>query len=118
MWRITDKFNPHKVWIIKKYKCGHYFWNQEICGRKQNTMFVRTSKRFIKDVLSWIKEEELMAKTREVKVIQGNYGYGWDDLCEYEKHEYGELKADFKAYEENEAYPHRIITRRIPNKED
>lgn len=61
------------------------------------------------------KEEYIMAKTREIKVIQGNYGYGWDDLCEYEKNEYSQLRSDFKAYEENEAYPHRIITRRIQN---
>lgn len=25
-----------------------------------------------------------IGKTKMVKVLQENYGYGWDDLCEYE----------------------------------
>jgi hypothetical protein len=60
-------------------------------------------------------------KTIEVKVLQGNYGYGWDDLVEYNPKiakDMKELKDDFKAYRENErGYGHRIITRRIPNPE-
>lgn len=56
----------------------------------------------------------------EIKVIQGNYGYGWDDLVCYEftgedekdlaMHK--ELRDDYKSYLENEVgYQHRIITR-------
>ena len=57
-----------------------------------------------------------IAKTREVKILQGNYGYGWDDLCQYEKHDYGEIKSDLRVYRENERqYAHRVITRRIKN---
>lgn len=44
-----------------------------------------------------------------IYVLQGNYGYGWDDLCEYE--DKNEAREDKKCYEENEKYPHRIIVR-------
>ena len=54
-------------------------------------------------------------KTKEVKVLQGNYGYGWDDLCEYELDD-PSSRSDFKSYRENEPqYAHRIIYRRVPN---
>lgn len=60
-------------------------------------------------------------RTRNIiEVIQGNYGYGWDDLVCYEftgedekdlaMHK--ELRDDYKSYLENEVdYPHRIVTR-------
>jgi len=54
-----------------------------------------------------------------LSVIQGNYGYGWDDLCQYDRNnpdEMKELKQDYRAYRENEReYCHRIIHRREPN---
>lgn len=58
----------------------------------------------------------------EIKVIQGNYGYGWDDLGCYEftgdeTHDSQmrkELNDDYKSYHENEVdYPHRIVTRYV-----
>lgn len=57
---------------------------------------------------------------KELRVLQGNYGYGWDDLCEYEitgdfekdKETFKEIRDDVKAYRENEPqYEHRVITR-------
>lgn len=58
-------------------------------------------------------------KTKLVKVLQGNYGYGWDDLCEYDpksEQQMKELKGDFKTYKKEEpTVCHRIIERRIPN---
>ena len=54
-------------------------------------------------------------KTIEVKVLQGNYGYGWDDLVEYDLDD-RTSKDDYKAYRENEPqYQHRVIHRRVPN---
>jgi hypothetical protein len=50
-------------------------------------------------------------KTKEVFVIQGNYGQGWEDVTEEEK--FSEAKARLKEYDENESYPHRRITRRV-----
>ena len=44
-------------------------------------------------------------------VVQGNYGYGWDDLISTEN--YREAKARLKDYRENEKkYSHRMIHRR------
>lgn len=60
-------------------------------------------------------------KTVEVAVLQGNYGYGWDDLCQYRDLTWGsddrkEMQQDLKDYRENEPqYRHRIIYRRVPN---
>lgn len=56
-----------------------------------------------------------VGKTKMVYVLQGNYGYGWDDLCEYDRDQYGECKADLKAYRENQPANYRIIQRRVPN---
>lgn len=45
-------------------------------------------------------------------VLQGNYGYGWDDLVTYDSKE--EAEADYKDYRENEPeYAHRIRKRLI-----
>ena len=58
------------------------------------------------------------SKTKEIKVLQGNYGYGWDDLVTYDKSEYSEIKKDYRDYKENEPqYRHRVVTRRVPIEE-
>jgi hypothetical protein len=49
-------------------------------------------------------------------VLQGNYGYGWEDLTAAEKTYEGlkEIKSDRKAYRENEpGTPLRVIERRV-----
>lgn len=66
-----------------------------------------------------------MLKYRYEKVLQGNYGSGWDDLTAYDCDSTGfiednntrqEKKSDWKAYRDNEPqYAHRFITRRISN---
>lgn len=64
------------------------------------------------------KNEARIPKTKSVRVLQGNYGYGWDDLCEYpdDISSAKERKDDLKAYRENEpGVPFRIITRRVAN---
>lgn len=58
-------------------------------------------------------------RTKEVKVLQGNYGYGWDDLVEYDKEDSAELKQDLRSYRENEKNAQfRVVTRRVPLGED
>ena len=57
-----------------------------------------------------------VGKTKEVIVLQGNYGYGWDDLVEYETSDSVEAKREKRDYDENEVdVPHRLIRRRVPN---
>lgn len=59
--------------------------------------------------------EGKIAKTKTIIVLQGNYGYGWDDLVEYELDDMS-IKADYRDYQKNEPqYPHRLIRRRVPN---
>lgn len=67
-----------------------------------------------------IKKKQITAarvgKTKMVKVLQGNYGYGWDDLCQYEMNDTAEIKQDLKSYRENErGVSFRVIQRRVPN---
>ncbi len=53
-------------------------------------------------------------KTRDVYVLQQNwgYGYGWEDIVEYDDRK--EAKADYKLYIENQpGIPTRIVTRRV-----
>jgi|GEM_PF-4751446 len=49
--RITDPFNPSKVWVVKHYGCGNYYVNQEVCGRQFNHRYVRVTLRHLRDVL-------------------------------------------------------------------
>lgn len=57
-----------------------------------------------------------MTKYIYYKVIQGNYGYGWDDLVSYDlsdPQQVKECRDDYRAYKENEHIPLRIIRRRV-----
>ena len=47
-WRITDKYNPDKVWIIKRYKDGHYVATQEIKGKLQRFYSAKTKRYYTK----------------------------------------------------------------------
>ena len=54
-------------------------------------------------------------KYRYTFVVQGNYGYGWDDLTESDT--IAEARRDLRDYRVNEpCFPHRIVHRRTPNK--
>ena len=76
----------------------------------------------IEDAVNGITEARV-GKTKEIKVLQGNYGYGWDDLIEYDVKDFNgnildmnkEIKNDLRDYRENERdASHRVITRRVP----
>lgn len=51
------------------------------------------------------------------KVIQGNYGCGWEDLCMYDTADHEEmatLRHDIKEYRSAEPqYAHRVVSRRV-----
>lgn len=50
--------------------------------------------------------------TRNIYILYGNYGYGWDELCAYETRR--EAEADYEAYRENEPeYAHKPVKRRV-----
>lgn len=47
-----------------------------------------------------------------LKVVQGNYGHGWEDVTA--ENEKSEAKQRLREYNTNEPqYPHRMITRRV-----
>lgn len=48
---IIDKYNADKVWVIKKYSCGHYYINQKINNRIFYKAFQKTTKSYIESVL-------------------------------------------------------------------
>lgn len=50
--RRTDPYDSHKVWIVKHTKCGHYYLNQEICGKLFYSAFRRTTKKHIMEIFS------------------------------------------------------------------
>ena len=45
--RIQDKYNPDKVWMIKRYLCGTFYVNQEIKGQKLYDRDGRMTKRML-----------------------------------------------------------------------
>lgn len=56
-------------------------------------------------------KEARQRTTKDVYVIQGNYGQGWEDVVTYDNRQ--EARDDLKSYKENEPeYSHRLITRR------
>ena len=55
-------------------------------------------------------------KYRYVKVIQGNYGYGWEDVSEYDKQDFSTVKNDLKEYRLSNTGSYRVINRRVLNK--
>lgn len=46
---VEDLYNKNKVWIIKKYKSGNIYYNQQIEG-KTIYCFTRTTKKFLKSM--------------------------------------------------------------------
>lgn len=50
--RRQDKYNPEKIWLIKKYSDGHYALNQEICGFIKNKSYQRTSKARLEEIFA------------------------------------------------------------------
>jgi len=54
--RVHDMHNHDKVWIIKRYRCGHYYVNQEICGR----LFYPKFQRMTKEQINSIFEEAMI----------------------------------------------------------
>ena len=51
-----------------------------------------------------------------VKVIQGNFGYGWEDVSLYDKQDFSLVKNDLKEYRLSNTGAYRVIDRRILNK--
>lgn len=52
-------------------------------------------------------------KTRDEYVIEGNYGYGWDEVCAEDTRR--DALARLHEYRENEPrYAHRLRTVRVP----
>lgn len=110
-WLIEKIFNEDKYFLVLPVKDFYAkleeFYDQERAKRQAE--------------LDGINEARV-GKTKEVKVLQGNYGYGWDDLIEYDIADFNgdllamnrEIKQDLKDYRENETdAPHRVITRRV-----
>jgi len=50
-------------------------------------------------------------KTINQYYVQGNYGYGWEDLTAHDTR--SEAYLEKITYDENESYPHRVVTKRI-----
>ena len=56
-------------------------------------------------------------KTKEVKVIQAYCSTRWEDVCEYDRSEYGNIRhdlAEYRASSTSYPIPYRVITRRVP----
>ena len=55
-------------------------------------------------------------KYRYLHILQGNYGQGWEDICQWEVCQWedrAEMVTDRKAYRENAGeYSYRIVQRR------
>lgn len=52
-------------------------------------------------------------KYNYVIVIQGNYGYGWEDESEYDRDDWRNAQADLHEYRLSGTGSHRRINRRV-----
>lgn len=50
--RHPDRWNPAKVWLVKRYADGHYGINQEISGRVFYSKFQRVTRSYIEQILA------------------------------------------------------------------
>jgi hypothetical protein len=50
-YKITDKYNNDKVWLIKVYKCNHVYFNQTIKGLIFNPKYTKTTKKWLNNLL-------------------------------------------------------------------
>ncbi len=50
--RHPDRYNPGKVWLVKRYADGHYGLNQEIAGRIFYPAYQRTTREHIEQILA------------------------------------------------------------------
>jgi hypothetical protein len=48
---IQDKYNPDKVWLVKKYGCGHYHLNQKIKDNIFYKGYIRVTQKHLCDIL-------------------------------------------------------------------
>ena len=49
--RVQDRYNSQKVWLIKRYRSGNYYLNQQICGRTFYDGFVRTTAKHLAGII-------------------------------------------------------------------
>lgn len=92
---------------------------ESACGKKSvKSGKVAASKKFTAKAAKSIKAAR-NSKTIVELVLQGNYGYGWDDLVSYDNTPEGrkEMKDDLKTYQQEEGgrASFRTIERRVAN---
>lgn len=49
--RVRDPWNQTKIWLIKTYKSGAVYINQEIAGRTFYKSYQRTTKARLREIL-------------------------------------------------------------------
>ena len=56
-------------------------------------------------------------KYNYITVIQGSFGYGWEDLSEYDRDDWRNVQADLKEYRYSNTGSYRRVNRRELAKE-
>lgn len=59
-------------------------------------------------------------KYQYLKVLQGDFGYGWDDIIAADSRNPDEVRAfreDVRTYFREDPRPYRVVSRRIPSYE-
>lgn len=48
--KIQDRFNPDKIWVLRRYTSGNYYVNQEIKGQRMYNKDRRMTAKFLKSI--------------------------------------------------------------------
>lgn len=94
----------------------HYNGNMQVFSHRIDESFFNDVVNVLSDVQpNQDAESDNMKQNKYVylNVLQGNYGFGYEDLTASES--YAEVKKDLKAYRQNDPRSYRIIKRREVN---
>lgn len=61
LYRFQDRWNPNKVWMIKKYNDNHYYVNQTIDGVPKNKHYIKYRREMIEQI-----DSEMITGAEEV----------------------------------------------------
>ena len=51
-YEIQDRHNDHKIWLVTRYACGHYYINQSILGAVIYRSYKRVTRQQLFDIAS------------------------------------------------------------------
>lgn len=99
IYRVPCPYDSNKVYVVKRYGCGHYYLNEEIDGKLFYNRFVKTSRHWVNELLNF----EVACKTETNVPYTENMNQDVSDLdCSKFIPEHTQTGYTTKGFENNE----------------